>query len=208
MPPRDLEPDRDGELITSGTPLLSNRLDVHPTAWVAPGAVLVGDVTIARDASIWYGCVLRGDLLPIRVGQATNIQDLTLVHVDHDLPTIIGDRVTIGHHCVVHGCVVEDEALIGMGAVLLNGCRIGRGALVAAGAVVREEFEVPAGMVAAGVPAKLRGPVDDELRKRMKRGVGDYLVCASGYRSGRLGGGPFGGGARKLDEPSEITDEP
>jgi carbonic anhydrase/acetyltransferase-like protein (isoleucine patch superfamily) len=182
-------------------PLLPNRLEIHPRAWIAPGAVLVGEVAVAEDASIWYGCVLRGDLEPVRVGRATNIQDLTLVHVDRRLPAIIGDRVTIGHRCVIHGCVIEDEALIGMGTVLLSGSRIGRGALVAAGAVVREGFEVPAGGVAAGVPAQIKGRVDETLRARILQGVEDYLACAAGYREGRLGGGPHGGGA-----PPELPD--
>lgn len=174
-------------------PLLPTKLEIHPRAWIAPGAVMVGDVAVAADASIWYGCVLRGDLEPIRVGRATNIQDLTLVHVDRDLPAIIGDSVTVGHHCVIHGCVIEDEALIGMGAVLLSGCRIGRGALVAAGAVVREGFEVPAETIAAGIPAKIKGQVDERLRARILQGVDDYLACAAGYREGRLGDGPYAG---------------
>jgi carbonic anhydrase/acetyltransferase-like protein (isoleucine patch superfamily) len=183
-----------GEWVARGTPLAPNRLKLHPSAWIAPGAVLVGDVTVGDEASIWYGCVLRGDLEPIRVGRATNIQDLTLIHVDHGLPAIVGDRVTIGHRCVIHGCTVEDEALVGMGAVVLNGARIGKGALVAAGAVVLEGFEVPAGTVAAGVPAKVRGKVEPGLRERMLGGVDDYRVSARGYLAGDLGGGPHGGG--------------
>lgn len=173
--------------------LLPNRLDLHPRAWIAPGAVVVGDVALAEDVSIWYGCVLRGDLEPVRVGKATNIQDLTLVHVDHDLPAIIGERVTIAHRCVIHGCTIGDDALIGMGAVVLSGARVGAGALVAAGAVVREGFEVPANAVVAGVPARVVGEVDDRLRARMRGGVQDYLDSADGYRNGRLGGGPHGG---------------
>ena len=179
--------------------MLPNRLDLHHRAWIAPGAVVVGDVTLAEDVSDWYGCVLRGDLEPIRVGRETNIQDLTLVHVDHDLPVTIGERVTIGHHCVIHGCVVGDDARIGMGAVLLSGARVGRGALVAAGAVVREGFEVPAGAVVAGVPARIRGEVDDRMRQRIAQGVQDYLDSAAGYRAGRLGGGPHGGAAVPSD---------
>jgi len=174
-------------------PLLPTRLDIDPQAWIAPGAVLVGEVSVAADASIWYGCVLRGDLEPVRVGRATNIQDLTLVHVDRRLPAIIGDSVTVGHRCVIHGCVIEDEALVGMGAVLLSGSRIGRGALVAAGAVVREGFEVPPGTIAAGIPAAIKGRVDERLRARILQGVDDYLACAAGYRAGTLGGGPYGG---------------
>jgi carbonic anhydrase/acetyltransferase-like protein (isoleucine patch superfamily) len=174
--------------------LSATRLDVHPTAWIAPGAVVVGDVQIAADASVWYGCVLRGDLEPIRIGRATNVQDLTVVHVDRGQPAIVGERVTIGHRAVIHGCTIEDEALIGMGAVLLSGCRIGRGALVAAGSLVREGFEVPPGRIAAGVPAVLRGPVDEALAARARAGVETYRRAAAGYRDGRLGGGPHGGG--------------
>ncbi len=177
-------------------PLLPTRLDIHPEAWVAPGAFVVGDVTIGAASSVWYGCVLRGDLEPIRVGARTNLQDLTVVHVDRHLPAVIGSRVTIGHRCIIHGCIVEDDALIGMGAVLLSGCRVGRGALVAAGAVVREGSEVPDGCVVAGVPAIVRGAVDERLRERIRYGVESYVASAAGYRSGRLGGGPHGGGGR------------
>jgi len=168
---------------------LADDLRIAPDAWVAPGAVVTGAVTLGARVSVWYGCVLRGDLEPITVGDDTNIQDLTLVHVDHELPTLIGRRVTVGHRCIVHGCSVGDDALIGMGAVLLSGSRIGEGALVAAGAVVLEGFEVPPGTIAAGVPAKLRGPVPPELRERFLKGVGSYVACARGYREGALGAG-------------------
>ena len=174
--------------------LRSTRLDLADGVFVAPGAVLVGEVTIGKSSSVWFGCVLRGDLEPIVIGSRTNIQDLTVVHVDYGQAVRIGDGVTIGHRCVIHGCVVDDGALVGMGAVLLSGCRVGRGALVAAGAVVREGFEVPDGSVVAGVPAKIVGRVDDELRARIDRGVATYVNSAAGYRSGRLGGGPHGGG--------------
>jgi carbonic anhydrase/acetyltransferase-like protein (isoleucine patch superfamily) len=155
--------------------------------------VVVGQVSIGRRGSVWYGCVLRGDLEPIRIGADTNIQDLTLVHVDKGFPVDIGDRVTVGHHCVIHGCRIEDEALIGMGAVLLTGCQVGRGALVAAGAVVREDFVVPDGAVAAGVPATLRGEVDENMKARISEGVEDYLACSEGYRAGLLGTGAYDG---------------
>jgi carbonic anhydrase/acetyltransferase-like protein (isoleucine patch superfamily) len=173
--------------------LLPTKLDLHSRAWIAPGAVLVGEVSVAEEASIWYGCVLRGDLEPVRVGRETNVQDLTVVHVDDDLPAIIGERVTIAHRCVIHGCVIEDDTLIGIGAVLLSGCHIGPGSLVAAGAVVREGMVVPAGKIVAGVPAEVRGDVDDELRARIAHGVASYRRCAAGYRDGTLGGGPYGG---------------
>lgn len=168
-------------------------LTVDPSAWIAPGAVVVGTVEIGAGSSVWYGCVLRGDIEPIRIGRETNIQDLTLVHVDHGYPAHIGSRVTVGHHCVVHGCTIEDDALIGMGAVLLTGCRIGAGAVVAAGAVVLEGCEVPPGAIVAGVPGRVRGPVSDGLRARARHGVATYVDYAARYARGELGRGPHGG---------------
>jgi len=165
-------------------PIAATRIELARDAWVAPNATLTGRVTLGVQASIWFGCVLRGDLAPITIGDETNVQDLTVVHVDHDLPVVVGRRVTIGHRAVVHGCVVEDEAVIGMGAVLLSGSRVGTGALVAAGAVLREGFEVPAGAIAAGVPAVVRGAVDEALRLRFEAGVDSYLRLAARARSG------------------------
>jgi len=176
------------------TSILPTRLDIAPDVWVAPGAVIVGQVSIGSRSSVWYGCVLRGDLEPIRIGEGTNIQDLTVIHVDQGMPVAIGDGVTIAHRCVVHGCAIADEALVGMGVVLLSGCRIGKGAVIAAGSVVREGFVVPDETVAAGVPAILRGPVPRHLRERVRSGVDTYVACAKGYREGRLGGGPHGAG--------------
>ena len=161
---------------------LPDRLQLHPDAWVAPGAVLVGDVRLDALASVWFGCVLRGDLEPIEVGERSNVQDGTIVHVDRGYPARIGRRVTIGHRCVIHGCTIEDDGLIGMGAVLLTGARVGRGSLIAAGAVLLEGFQVPEGMVAAGVPAKLRGPVTDAIRDRILHGAESYVACAAFHR--------------------------
>ena len=167
---------------------LPTRLDLHPESFVAPGATVVGEVSLGAEASVWYGCVLRGDLEPIRVGARTNVQDLTLVHVDRGMGTTVGADVTIGHRCVIHGCTIGDGATIGMGAVLLSGSRIGNGALVAAGAVVREGFEVPDGAIAAGVPAVVRGRVSDDLKRRFESGVESYVALSREYRAGRLGG--------------------
>lgn len=180
--------------------LLSDRLRIDPGAWIAPGAVLVGEVSIAEEASVWYGCVVRGDLEPVRIGRQTNVQDLSVVHVDRGMPAILGERVTVGHRCVIHGCTLEDDSMVGMGAVVLSGATVGRGALVAAGAVVREGFEVPPGTIAAGVPARIRGPVDEKLAERMRNGVQSYRGFAASYRNGRLGGGPFGGTPARIDE--------
>jgi carbonic anhydrase/acetyltransferase-like protein (isoleucine patch superfamily) len=175
--------------MSADTNLLPTRVRAAAGVYIAPGAVVVGDVSLGPESSVWFGCVLRGDLEPIVVGARTNIQDLTVVHVDHGQPVRIGDAVTVGHRAVIHGCTVEDGALIGMGAVLLSGCRVGAGALVAAGALVREGFEVPAGAVAAGVPARLVGRVDAGLAARIVRGVATYVASAAQYRAGGMGDG-------------------
>ncbi len=167
--------------MTSGS---GSGIDVGRDAWVAPNATMTGRVRLGERASVWYGCVLRGDLEPITIGDETNVQDLTVVHVDHGHPTIVGERVTIGHRAVIHGCTIGNDAVIGMGAILLSGSRIGDGALVAAGAVVREGFAVPAGRIAAGVPAVVRGEVGPELAARFRDGVRSYLKLAAQARSG------------------------
>lgn len=173
--------------------LRATQLKIAPTAFVAPGAVLVGDVTLGEQASVWYGCVLRGDIEPITIGPRTNVQDLTVVHVDLGCPTVIGADVTIGHRAVIHGCTIEDGALIGMGAVVLSGARVGAGALVAAGAVVKERVVVPPRTLVAGVPGKIVGELDDALLERVARNKDHYVATAARYLSGELGGGPHGG---------------
>lgn len=162
----------------------ATKVEFGREAWVAPNATLTGRVILGARASVWFGCVVRGDLEPIAIGDETNVQDLTVVHVDRGYPVRVGNRVTIGHRAVIHGCDVGDDAVIGMGAVLLSGSRVGRGALVAAGAVLRERFEVPPGTIAAGVPAVVRGEVGPELRQRFQDGVENYLRLAKRYRSG------------------------
>lgn len=138
---------------------------VEGGAFVASNAIVTGDVTFGEDAGVWFGCVLRGDDAPLVVGRRTNVQDLTMIHADPGVPNVIGEDVTIGHRCVLHGAKVEDRCLIGMGAILLAGSVIGRESLVAAGAVVRENFVVPPRSLVAGVPAKiLRTLTDEEVR--------------------------------------------
>ena len=170
-----------------------DRLQIDPGVWIAPGAIVVGDVTIDAEASIWYGCVIRGDLEPIRIGRGSNIQDLTMVHVDFGLACTVGEHVTVGHRCIVHACEVGDEAMIGMAATLLSGCRIGRGAVIAAGAVVREGFVVPDGKLAAGVPATIRGDVTEVQASRFRRGTENYIRTARAFRDGKIGHGPYSG---------------
>lgn len=145
---------------------------------------MLGDVTLGPRSSVWYGAVLRGDMDRIEVGADTNLQDGTIVHVDSGLPALIGARVGVGHRVVLHGCTVEDECLIGMGSVLLNGVRIGTGSVVAAGAVVREGMVVPAGSLVMGVPARVVRPVDDDLRARIRGTWEHYVAEAERHRAG------------------------
>jgi len=133
-------------------------------AAVADNVRLTGEVHLGQDTNLWFGVVIRGDDAPITVGARTNIQDLTMIHADPDVPNVIGEEVTVGHGCVLHGAEVGDRCLIGMKAVLLGGCRIGAESLVAAGAVVKEGFEVPPRSLVAGVPARIiRSLTDDEV---------------------------------------------
>lgn len=159
---------------------------IHSSAFVAPGAVVLGDVVVGRDASIWYHCVVRGDMAPIRIGDETNIQDLTMVHVDEGVPCTVGRRVGVGHRAILHGCTVEDECLVGMGAILLNGVRIGTGSVVGAGALVPEGMEVPAASLVLGVPGRVVRPVDAALRARIQQTWQHYVEQARRHRSGAV----------------------
>ncbi len=182
---------------------MSDRLkpltpEVHPEAFIAPTATVLGNVTIGREASVWYGCVLRGDLEPIVIGDQSNIQDHTVIHIDQGFPTRIGARVGVGHRCLLHGCLIEDECLVGMGAIVLSGAVIESGSIVAAGALITEGMRVPAGSLAMGVPAKVVRSVDEALRERIDRTWQDYVVMARAHRAGvyrpaRVGGSGSGG---------------
>lgn len=157
------------------------RLSLDPTAFIAPGAVVVGDVTLEAGASVWFNTVVRGDTAPITVGEGSNIQDGSVVHVDEGQPAVIGARVTVGHRSVVHGCVIGDGSLIGMGSVILSGARIGEGSLIGAGALVLERQVIPAGSVALGSPAKVTGQVSAAQREDMSRGNAHYVALARSY---------------------------
>ncbi len=162
------------------------RPRIHPDAFIAPTATVLGRVTVAREASVWFGCVVRGDIEPITIGEQTNIQDNTVVHIDPGLPTRIGARVGVGHRSLIHGCVIEDECLIGMGATVLSGAVIGTGSVIAAGALITEGTRVPAGSLVMGVPAKVVRPVDDELRSRIELTWRDYVRLARAHKAGRF----------------------
>jgi carbonic anhydrase/acetyltransferase-like protein (isoleucine patch superfamily) len=158
---------------------------IHPTSFVAPTAAIMGDVTLDAHTSVWYQAVLRGDLAPIVIGAETNIQDGTMVHVDTGMPCTVGRRVGVGHRVILHGCQVEDECLIGMGAVLLNGVRIGTGSVVAAGAVIPEGMDVPPRSLVMGVPGRIVRPVDVELSQRIAATWAHYVELARAHREGR-----------------------
>ncbi|MDE0484541.1 MAG: gamma carbonic anhydrase family protein [Candidatus Poribacteria bacterium] len=150
--------------------------NVHSSVFVAPGAMIIGDVSIGEESSVWFNCVLRGDLESICIGCRTNIQDGTVIHMDKEIPCLIGDDVTIGHGAILHSCAIDNEALIGMGAILLTGCKIGERAIVAAGTLVREGQEIPPGTVAMGVPAQVRREAIEAEFERVREGKDDYVL--------------------------------
>ena len=149
---------------------------IHASAFIAEGAMIIGDVTIGEKSSIWFNCVLRGDVDRIEVGARTNIQDGAVVHMDKNYPAIIGDDVTIGHGAIIHGCTIEDGAMISMGAIILTGAKIGARGIVGAGAVVREGQEIPAESLVVGIPARIRRDVTAEELERMRHGKDDYVL--------------------------------
>ena len=171
--------DRGGPLLL---PYADQEPRVDPGAWIAPGATLIGDVVVGPDSSVWYGCVLRGDLHHIRVGARTNLQDLTVVHVTRDRsPAQIGDEVTVGHRAVVHGCRVGDGALIGIGAIVLDGAEIGEEALVAAGAVVTPGTRIPPRALALGTPARVVRELDAAERAEQRARTLHYVETARAH---------------------------
>jgi len=159
------------------------RPQVHPDAYIAPTAVLIGDVHIAAGASVWFGAVLRGDEAPITVGEGANIQDNVVVHCAENLPTIIESDATVGHSAQLEGCVVEQGALVGMGATMLQRSRLGKGSMLAAGAVLQEGEHIPAGQMAAGVPARIKKPLDGSSQRWVATSAQHYRDRAIRYRA-------------------------
>ncbi len=156
---------------------------VDATAFVAPNATLIGRVTLAAGSSVFYGSVLRGDTDSISIGEGSNVQDNVSMHTDNGLQLVVGKGVSIGHGAVVHGCVIEDDCLIGMGATILNRAVIGTGSLVAAGAVVLEDTVIPPGSLVAGVPARVRRELSPDEREGVKANAAHYLELAEAHRA-------------------------
>jgi len=157
---------------------------IHPTAYVHPTAVVIGDVTLGARVSIWPTAVLRGDSAAITIGDDSNVQDGTIVHVDEGLPTVIGKRVGIGHRAIVHGTTIEDDCLIAMGAILLNGVHVGTGSIIGAGAVCREGMRIPPNSLVLGVPGRVTRETTAEDRDRIRWTVESYLQLQERHRRG------------------------
>ena len=170
--------DLSGNLLPHGDKLP----EVASSAWVAPGAYVVGDVRLGEQSSVWYGAVLRGDTEPVRVGSRTNIQDGCVLHADPGYPAVVGDECVVGHKAIVHGCEIGDGCLIGMGVTILNGARIGEGSIVAAGALVPEGKEYPPRSLIVGIPAKRARDVTEQQTEDIARGVRTYVERAAAHR--------------------------
>jgi carbonic anhydrase/acetyltransferase-like protein (isoleucine patch superfamily) len=157
---------------------------IDPSVFIADGARIIGDVEIGENSSVWFNVVMRGDVGPIRIGKGTNIQDLTMCHMTRSRSQlIVGSEVTVGHSALLHGANVEDGALIGMGAILLDNCRIGEGAIVAAGAVVTEGTEVPPRVLVAGIPARVIRELQPAESAAGRVGGANYMDYVENYRT-------------------------
>lgn len=150
------------------------RPEIHPSAFVAPGASVMGDVVIGEDSNIWFGCVLRGDVDMIRIGKRSNIQDGTVVHLSHDAPTIVGDDVTVGHGAILHGCTLEDRSFVGMGSTLLDRSVVESGGMLGAGSLLTQGKRVPSGELWGGSPARF-------LRKLRPEEIENFVPHAWHY---------------------------
>jgi carbonic anhydrase/acetyltransferase-like protein (isoleucine patch superfamily) len=159
-------------------------LKIDPSAFIHPLAAVIGEVTLGARVSVWPTAVIRGDTDRISVGADSNVQDGAVLHVDRGFPLVIGSRVSIGHHAVLHGSTVEDDCLIAMGAILLNGVVVGAGSLVGAGAVCREGMRIPPRSVVLGVPARVAREATSEISERIRQTMESYLALQEEYRRG------------------------
>ena len=157
---------------------------VDPTAWIADSAEVMGNVHLGPDASVWFGCVLRGDTESMHIGEGSNIQDLSVLHADFGQPLHIGRHVTVGHKVMLHGCTIGDESLIGIGAVVLNGARIGKNCLVGAGALVTEGKQFPDGSMIVGAPARVARQLTPEQIEGLRQSARHYIDNARRFRAG------------------------
>ena len=155
--------------------------EIAPDAWVAPDANLIGKVVLEPQSSVWFGCTLRGDNEEIRVGRGSNIQENVVIHTDMGFPLVIGADCTIGHKAMLHGCVIGDGSLIGMGATILNGAKIGKGCLIGAGALITEGKEIPDGSLVMGAPGKIIRTLDAAAQAKLLASAAHYRANAARY---------------------------
>ena len=166
-------------------PFAGKRPALGRGVFLAETSAVIGDVEIGEESSIWYGTVVRGDVMPVRIGARTSIQDNTVIHVTSEFSgTIIGDDCTIGHAAIIHACTIEDGCLVGMGAIVLDGARVGRGSFVGAGALVTPGTDIPPGSFVVGAPAKVKRAVSERDREQIEFGARHYVELARRYLAG------------------------
>jgi carbonic anhydrase/acetyltransferase-like protein (isoleucine patch superfamily) len=159
---------------------------IDPTAFVAETATVIGDVTVGARSSIWFGTVLRGDVFPVRIGSETSIQDNSVVHVTADrFPTVVGDRVTVGHGVILHGCTVRDLVIVGMGSIILDEAEVGERCIVGAGALVTPGTRIPPGHLVVGAPARMKRPLTDDELEWLASSAAHYVALTDAYRNDR-----------------------
>lgn len=158
---------------------------LHSSVYIAPTAQIIGEVHIGKNASVWFSSVVRGDLARIRIGERTNIQDLCTCHADENIPLKIGNGVTIGHRCILHGCTIEDDCLVGMGAIVMNQAIIGRGSMIAAGAIVLEKTIIPPYSLVVGSPGKVKKTYENQekIEQALKAMSESYMASAQTFGS-------------------------
>ncbi|MCX6189681.1 MAG: gamma carbonic anhydrase family protein [Bacteroidetes bacterium] len=167
-------------------------MKIHPSVYIAPNATLVGNIEIGQDSSVWFGTVIRADRDKITIGEGSNIQDLSMLHVDPSCPINIGNQVIIGHRAIIHGCTIKDHTLIGMGAIIMNHVVIGSYCIVGAGALVTKGMHIPDYSVVMGVPAKITGRVTPEEIVKLKLNALSYIKLADEYKKNALQSGESG----------------
>jgi carbonic anhydrase/acetyltransferase-like protein (isoleucine patch superfamily) len=155
---------------------------IHSSAWIVPDATVIGDVTLEEESSVWYGAVLRGDINRIVVGPRSNVQDNAVVHLDTDYPTTVGELVTIGHSAIVHACKIDDEVLVGMGAIILDDVEVGARSIIGANALITGSMKIPSGSLVLGSPAKVRRQLTLDEQKDIARWAWSYVETAKEYR--------------------------
>jgi carbonic anhydrase/acetyltransferase-like protein (isoleucine patch superfamily) len=161
--------------------------EISSESWVASNATVIGEAKIGARSGIWFGAVVRADVASITIGEETNVQDNCVLHADPGAPLSIGDRVSVGHGAVLHGCAVEDDVLVGMGATILNYARVGEGSLIAAGALLLEGAEIPPGSLVAGVPGRVRRPLTKEEQEDVRQNSRTYVELAAQYIAAGIG---------------------